>query len=103
MESSLRPPGLPAVPVIVKSGASPADQKGMSLSFLTGYVLGQRDAASSALRAAAIPAAESAGTEDLLDLHERIDRLLLVVTAMAKDPASRFDSAAQLAAALPPA
>ena len=55
----------------------------MSLSFLTGYVLGRQDAAAGAMRAAAIPVTGSTGAEDLIDLHERIDRLLLVVSAMA--------------------
>ena len=55
----------------------------MSLSFLGGYLLGNRDAATSALRAAAIPARGSVSSDDLLDLDERVDRLLLVVTAMA--------------------
>ena len=50
---------------------------------MTGYVLGRGDAAAGALRAAAIPVAGSADSEDLMDLHDRIDRLLLVVVAMA--------------------
>ena len=56
----------------------------MSLSFLGGYVLGRKDAAASAVRAAAIPAPGSADAEDLLDLHDRIDRLILVVAALAE-------------------
>lgn len=56
----------------------------MSMSFLGGYVLGRQDAAATAMRAAAIPAVGSAGAEDLLDLHDRIDRLVLVVGAMAE-------------------
>jgi hypothetical protein len=55
----------------------------MSLSFRGGYVLGRQDAAS-AMRAAAIPASGTAGAEDLIDLHDRIDRLILVVGAMAE-------------------
>ncbi len=54
----------------------------MSLGFLTGYVLGQRDASKSALRAAAVPASGTASTEHILDVDERVDRLLLVVAAM---------------------
>ena len=54
----------------------------MSLGFLTGYVLGQRDASQSALRAAAMPVPGSASTEHILDVDERVDRLLLVVAAM---------------------
>lgn len=54
----------------------------MSLGFLTGYVLGQRDASQSALRAAAIPSVSGASTENILDVDERVDRLLLVVAAM---------------------
>jgi hypothetical protein len=56
----------------------------MSLSFLGGYVLGRQDSAATAIRAAAIPAAGGPGAEDLLDLHDRIDRLILVVGAMAE-------------------
>jgi len=54
----------------------------MSMSFLGGYVLGRKDAAASAMRAAAIPVPGSADAEDLMDLHDRIDRLILVVAAM---------------------
>jgi hypothetical protein len=54
----------------------------MSFSFLTGYVLGQRDASTTAMRAAAVPVAGSASTEHILDVDERVDRLLLVVAAM---------------------
>ena len=53
----------------------------MGLGFLTGYVLGQHGAQSARLAAAA-----GSGTgptlEDFLDLHDRIDRVLLVVEAM---------------------
>lgn len=54
----------------------------MSLGFLTGYVLGQRDASQTAMRAAAVPAAGGASTEHVLDVDDRVDRLLLVVAAM---------------------
>jgi len=54
----------------------------MSLGFLTGYVLGQRDASTTAMRAAAMPRAGGASTEHVLDVDERVDRLLLVVAAM---------------------
>jgi hypothetical protein len=54
----------------------------MSLSFLSGYVLGQRDASNTAMRAAAMPAPGGASTEHVLDVDERVDRLLLVVSAM---------------------
>lgn len=54
----------------------------MSLSFLTGYVLGQRDASATSMRAAAVPASGTASTEHILDVDERVDRLLLVVAAM---------------------
>ena len=54
----------------------------MGLTFLTGYVLGQRDASHTAMRAAAIPPATGASTGHVLDVDERVDRLLLVVAAM---------------------
>lgn len=54
----------------------------MGLSFLTGYVLGQRDSSQNAMRAAAIPTPGSASTEHVLDVNERVDRLLLIVAAM---------------------
>ena len=54
----------------------------MSLSFLSGYVLGQRDASQAAMRAAALPAPGGASTEHVLDVNERVDRLLLVVAAL---------------------
>lgn len=54
----------------------------MSLGFLTGYVLGQRDASQSAVRAAAMPAVSGTSTQHVLDVDERVDRLLLVVAAM---------------------
>ena len=53
----------------------------MSLSFLSGYVLG-RDASQAAMRAAALPAPGGASTEHVLDVNERVDRLLLVVAAL---------------------
>ena len=55
----------------------------MSMSFLTGYLLGKRDASQTALRAASIPVAGHAETQDLYDIHDRIDRLVLAVSAMA--------------------
>lgn len=53
----------------------------MGLTFLTGYVLGQHGAQSARL---ASTAANSAGSSvgDLLDVHDRLDRLILVVDAM---------------------
>ena len=54
----------------------------MTLSFLTGYVLGQKDVSTNAMRAAAIPAAGTVSKEHILDVDERVDRLLLVVAAM---------------------
>ncbi len=53
----------------------------MGLTFLTGYVLGQHGAQSAKL---ASEATRSGGAtrSDLLDVHDRVDRLLLVVDAM---------------------
>ena len=53
------------------------------MSFLTGYLLGKRDAGQAALRAAAIPIAGHADNQDVYDLNERIDRLVLAVSALA--------------------
>lgn len=50
----------------------------MGLTFLTGYVLGQHGAQSARLASTAANSSRSS-VEDLLDLHERIDRLLMVV------------------------
>lgn len=53
----------------------------MGLTFLTGYLLGQHGRQSARLASVA-----GSGTgpklEDLLDIHERLDRLALVVEAM---------------------
>lgn len=53
----------------------------MGLGFLTGYVLGQHGVQSARMAAAA-----GSGTgptlEDFLDIHDRIDRVLLVLEAM---------------------
>jgi hypothetical protein len=54
----------------------------MSISFLTGYVLGQRDASANAMRAAAMPVLGGASRHHVLDVDERVDRLLLVVAGM---------------------
>lgn len=53
----------------------------MGFTFLTGYVLGQHGAQSAKL---ASEASRSGGPSksDLLDVHDRVDRLLLVVDAM---------------------
>jgi len=54
---------------------------GMGLTFLTGYVLGQHGAQSA--RLASISANRSGtGVKDVLDLHDRVDRLILVVDGM---------------------
>lgn len=53
----------------------------MGLSFLSGYVLGQHGTQSARL---AILSGSGSGpsVEDLLDVHDRVDRLVLVVEAM---------------------
>lgn len=53
----------------------------MGLTFLTGYVLGQHGAQSAKI---ASEASRGGGLSksDLLDVHDRVDRLLLVVDAM---------------------
>ena len=53
----------------------------MGLGFLTGYVLGQHGALSARLAAAA-GSGSGPTLEDLLDTHDRIDRVVLVVEAM---------------------
>lgn len=53
----------------------------MGLSFMTGYMLAQHGKQSARLAAAA-GAGSGPTVEDLLDVHERVDRLLLVVGAM---------------------
>jgi hypothetical protein len=53
----------------------------MGLTFLTGYVLGQHGKQSARLASAAANRSGSS-TENLLDLHDRVDRLILVVDGM---------------------
>ena len=53
----------------------------MGLTFLTGYVLGQHGAQSAKL-ASTVANRSGSGVEDLLDLHDRVDRLILVVDGM---------------------
>ncbi len=57
------------------------DLLSMGLPFLTGYVLGQHGVQSARL---ASTAAGSTGSSknDVLDVHDRVDRLILVVEAM---------------------
>ncbi len=50
----------------------------MGLTFLTGYVLGQHGAQSARLASAAA-SSQGSSVEEHLDLHERVDRLLMVV------------------------
>lgn len=54
----------------------------MSLTFLTGYILGQHGAQSA--RLASTAAAQTSGNpvSDIIDLNERVDRLILVIDAM---------------------
>ena len=54
---------------------------GMSLGFLTGYVLGQQGRQSARMAASSAVSSEN-NVEDMLDLHERIDRLTLAMEAM---------------------
>lgn len=53
----------------------------MGLTFLTGYVLGQHGAQSARLASIA-GARSSVSFDELLDVEDRIDRLILVVDAM---------------------
>jgi hypothetical protein len=53
----------------------------MGLTFLTGYVLGQHGAQSARLASIA-GARDGVSVDDLLDVEERIDRLILVIDAM---------------------
>ena len=53
----------------------------MGLTFLTGYVLGQHGKQSARLASTAANQSGSS-TENLLDLHDRVDRLTLVVDGM---------------------
>ena len=56
-------------------------QESMGLTFLTGYILGQHGAQSARLAASA-SGSGGAGATDILDLHERVDRLTLALDAM---------------------
>ena len=53
----------------------------MGLTFLTGYVLGQHGA-QSARFASSVASRSGASATDIMDLNDRVDRLLLVVDAM---------------------
>lgn len=53
----------------------------MSLTFLTGYILGQHGAQSAKLASAATRRS-APSVNEMLDIHERVDRLILVVDAM---------------------
>ena len=53
----------------------------MGLTFLTGYILGQQGAQSARVASTAAMASGSPA-DQLWDIHERIDRLVLVVDAM---------------------
>lgn len=53
----------------------------MGLTFLTGYVLGQHGAQSAKL-ASSVASRSGASANDIMDLNDRVDRLLLVVDAM---------------------
>lgn len=53
----------------------------MGLTFLTGYVLGQHGAQSARL-ASSVAGRAGASSTDILDLNDRVDRLILVVDAM---------------------
>lgn len=53
----------------------------MGLTFLTGYILGQHGAQSARLAASA-GGSSGAGVTDILDLHERVDRLTLALDAL---------------------
>lgn len=52
----------------------------MGLTFITGYVLGQKDAARN--RAAAVAMSDTNPDERAAALQERVDRLVLIVEAM---------------------
>lgn len=52
----------------------------MGIPFITGYVLGSRDAALT--RSAATAMGRRTPESKVLDLHDRVDRLVLVVEAM---------------------
>ena len=53
----------------------------MGLTFLTGYVLGQQGAQSARL-ASTVANRSGSSVRDLLEVHDRVDRLILVVDAM---------------------
>lgn len=53
----------------------------MGLTFLTGYVLGQHGTQSARLAATAA-GQPGASASEMLDLHDRVDRLILVLDAM---------------------
>lgn len=53
----------------------------MGLTFLTGYILGQHGTQSARL-ASSVSSGSGASVHDIADLHERVDRLILVVDAM---------------------
>ncbi len=53
----------------------------MGLTFLTGYILGQHGAQSARLASEASRNVASS-TNELLEVHDRVDRLILVVDAM---------------------
>ena len=53
----------------------------MGLTFLTGYVLGQHGAQSAKL-ASSVAGRSGASATEIMDLNDRVDRLLLVVDAM---------------------
>ncbi len=53
----------------------------MGFTFLTGYVLGQHGAQSARL-ASSVAGRSGASANDVVDLNDRVDRLILVVDAM---------------------
>ncbi|HSJ70490.1 MAG TPA: hypothetical protein VLA29_02465 [Acidimicrobiia bacterium] len=53
----------------------------MGLTFLTGYILGQHGRQSARL-ASSVAASGGASKIELLDVHDRVDRLILVVDAI---------------------
>lgn len=53
----------------------------MGLTFLTGYILGQQGAQSARLASTAAGQG-GPGARELLEVHDRVDRLILVVDAM---------------------
>gem|GEM_PF-878604 len=73
LRGSERPP--------LKYGFRVVDTWDMGLSFLSGYVLGQHATQSARL---AVLSGNSSGPslDDLLDVHDRVDRVVLVIEAM---------------------